>query len=457
MSVGTVTKPGKEADITGYDRLHSKIQSRSITVGIVGLGYVGLPLSISIADAGMVTVGFDTDPKKLEKLRAGQSYIDGIEADEIIRLVKEKRLIPEANMDRLGECDIVVVCVPTPLTRFREPDLSYVRSTTELIAQSLRDGQLIILTSTTWPGTTVEVMKPILERTGLRCEDQFWLGYSPEREDPGREGHNTTAIPRIVSGCGPQSSELVSCFYRQFIESVIPVTSTEVAEAAKITENVFRAVNIALVNELKSIYSGMDIDVWEVIDAASSKPFGFMPFYPGPGLGGHCVPIDPFYLTWKAKETDHRTRFIELAGEINLSMPKYVINILKDALDQRAGKTLSASKILLIGLAYKKNVSDIRESPALKILEILTEGRCDVMYHDPYRPEIPQTRNYRSLRGIKSVEISAENLKLFDAIIVVTDHDNVDYGLIACSGKIVIDTRNVMRRKGIECRNLVLA
>lgn len=369
----------------------------------------------------------------------------------------EGRFSATSDFSRLGECDIIAICVPTPLTRHREPDLSYVANTCREIAKTLRPGQLIVLESTTWPGTTEEVMKPILEKGGLVAGRDFFLGYSPEREDPGNRDFETSTIPKVVAGDGEAASAMVAAFYGAVVKTVVPVSGTRTAEAVKLTENVFRAVNIALVNELKLVYERMGIDIWEVIDAAKTKPFGYMPFYPGPGLGGHCIPIDPFYLTWKSREYDLPTRFIELAGEINTAMPRHVVDRLAEALDRSLGKALSRSRILLLGLAYKKNVPDIRESPSLKLMELLIERGADVAYHDPFLAEIPRTREYGHLKGRRSVAIDPQALEGFDAAIIATDHDAVDYAAIASLLPLVIDTRNVFARAGIAAENVVKA
>ena len=362
-----------------FATLLDRLSARTAGIGVIGLGYVGLPLATACARAGFNVVGFDIDAAKTEALGKGTSYIDAVSSDDLAAHVTARRFQATADFTRLKACDAVIICVPTPLSRHREPDLSYVCRTGEDIAARLRPGQLIVLESTTYPGTTLEVLKPILEAGGLRSGTDFWLGFSPEREDPGNESFNTTSIPKVVAGDGDEASTLMETLYGAVVDRVVPVSSPSVAEAVKITENVFRAVNIALVNELKVIYDAMGIDVWEVIDAASTKPFGFMPFYPGPGLGGHCIPIDPFYLTWKSREYGLPTRFIELAGEINVAMPQYVVGRLRDALDEQQSVALSAARILILGLAYKKNVSDTRESPSLALIELLemrgSEGR----------------------------------------------------------------------------------
>jgi len=440
-----------------YDALSLRLSRRTATVGVVGLGYVGLPLAAAIGRAGFRVIGFDTDQTKPERIRAGASYIPAVTDNALASLLKDGRFDATSSFVQLSVCDVVIICVPTPLTRHREPDLSFVRSTGEMVARYLRHGQLIVLESTTYPGTTRDVLKPILDATGLICGSDFFIGFSPEREDPGNISFETATIPKVVAGDGPEGLALMRALYGAVVDTVVPVSSLEVAEAVKITENVFRAVNIALVNELKMIFTAMDIDVWEVIDAAKTKPFGFMPFYPGPGLGGHCIPIDPFYLTWKSREYDVTTRFIELAGEINVSMPRLVIDALARALDKRLGVTLGSARILVLGLAYKKNVSDIRESPSLKLLELLLARGATAGYHDPLVEQIPLTRNHAGLAGRRSATLSAETIASFDAVLISTDHDAVDYGLVLANARLIVDTRNVMARKGLTGDNIVKA
>ncbi len=380
-----------------------------------------------------------------------------VSSEELAEHVTGKRFEATTDFAELSRCDVIVICVPTPLSKQREPDLSYVSRTAEQIAERLRPGQLIVLELTTYPGTTLEVLKPILEALGLKSGQDFWLGFSPEREDPGNKMFGTASIPKVVAGDGEQASELVQAFYGAVVDKVIPVSTPSVAEAVKITENVFRAVNIALVNELKVIYGAMGIDIWEVIDAASSKPFGYMPFYPGPGLGGHCIPIDPFYLTWKSREYGLSTRFIELAGEINLAMPQYVIGRLQDELDRQQALALSAARILILGLAYKKNVSDVRESPSFALLELLEKRRTRVDFHDPHVSEIPVTREHARLTGRKSVALSAGTLADYHAVLLATDHDAIDYQLVADNARLVVDTRNVFERHGLRGKHVVKA
>jgi UDP-N-acetyl-D-glucosamine dehydrogenase len=435
----------------------SALEKRTAVAGIIGLGYVGLPLAAAAARAGFSTIGFDVDASKPPLLNAGKSYIAAVSDSELRACVDAKRFVATTDFDRLTECDVVIICVPTPLTRYREPDLSYIESTARAIAGRLRRGQLVVLESTTYPGTTTEVLKPILEVSGLVSGKDFFVGFSPEREDPGNPSFETVTIPKIVAGEGPDASLLISKFYSAVVKTVVPVSSPAVAEAVKITENIFRAVNIALVNELKIIYTAMGIDIWEVIDAAKTKPFGFMPFYPGPGLGGHCIPIDPFYLTWKSREYELPTRFIELAGEINISMPRYVVDILAKSLDRRLGIPLSSAKVLIVGLAYKKNVPDIRESPSLRLMELLQERGAMVEYHDPHVDEIPSTREHSALRGRRSAPLTPERLSTFSVVLIATDHDAVDYKSISENSGLIVDTRNVMARKGYDGSNVIKA
>lgn len=437
--------------------LFSKLEARTATVGIVGMGYVGLPLASAAATAGYKVIGFDVDKAKVEKLNLGRSYIDAVGDNALQSHIDDKRFHATCDFSRFKDCDVIAICVPTPLTKQREPDLSFVENTTRAIAAHLRKEQLIVLESTTYPGTTDEVMKPVLEATGLRSGRDFFLGYSPEREDPGSAGFETATIPKIVAGDGPIAAKLVAQFYGSIVQTVVPVSSIKVAEVVKLTENIFRAVNIALVNELKVIYDAMGIDVWEVIDAAKTKPFGYMPFYPGPGLGGHCIPIDPFYLTWKSREFEVSTRFIELAGEINVSMPHYVVGKLTDALDTRLGLPLSQASILIVGVAYKKNVSDVRESPALKLIELLETRAADIAYHDPHVARIPKTRKHPMLAGKDCIRLSRDSIAAYDAVVIVTDHDDVDYGLLANHSRLIIDTRNAMQRAKVVCDRVVKA
>ncbi len=419
--------------------LLQKIESKKAIIGIVGLGYVGLPLLMEFVEQGFSTVGFDVDDKKVDLLNKGQSYIKHIADARIATVVESKLFDATSDFSRIQEVDCILICVPTPLTRYREPDLSYIKNTSETLAKHLRKGQLIVLESSTFPGTTEEVMKPILEKSGLKGDVDFWVAFSPEREDPNNPKFNTRTIPKVVGANTEEARKLVSTLYNQVIVKTVPVSSSQAAEATKLLENIFRSVNIALVNEMKIILDRMGIDVWEVIEAAKTKPFGFMPFYPGPGLGGHCIPIDPFYLTWKAREYEMNTRFIELAGEINTSMPFWVIRKLMDALNDR-GKSLKGSKILVLGAAYKKDIDDPRESPSFKLMEILIDKGAEVDYNDPFIPELPSMRMY-DLKG-KSVELTEENLAKYDCVLVSTDHSVYEFDFIVKHAQLVIDTRN---------------
>jgi len=439
------------------DALAGRILGRVARVGVIGLGYVGLPLAKAIAEAGFTVTGFDIDPVKVTALNAGGSYIPYLAADELAALVRAGRLEASADFARIAGVEVILICVPTPLTRQREPDLSYVVGTLEAILPHLTPGRLLILESTTWPGTTEQVLRPRLEARGLRSGRDVFLAYSPEREDPGNIDFGTSRIPKVVGGDGPEALRLARLLYDQFVVRTVPVTSPAVAEAVKLTENVFRAVNIALVNELKVVYAAMGIDVWEVIEAAKTKPFGYMAFYPGPGLGGHCIPIDPFYLTWKAREYEVPTRFIELAGEINTAMPHYVVQRLAEALDARFGRGLNGSRILLLGIAYKKNVADVRESPGLRLIELLEARGARVAYHDPHVPEIPPTREHGALAGRRSVALDPAALDGFDAVLIVTDHDGIDYGAVVEGARLVVDTRNATRDVGHGRERIVLS
>lgn len=421
-------------------RLRQRLENSKALIGVLGLGYVGLPLVPAITHAGYSVLGFDIDTRKIFELKEGRSYIRHIPSKTLAPLVENGTFLPTSDMSRIHDIDAMLICVPTPLTRNREPDLSYIVATTEAIAPHLRPGQLIVLESTTYPGTTREVMRPILERTGLRSGIDFFLAYSPEREDPGNANFTTSQIPKVVGGDGEIALELACALYSRVVSRTVPVSTVETAEAVKLTENIFRAVNIALMNELKLLYETMGIDVWEVIDAAKTKPFGYMPFYPGPGLGGHCLPIDPFYLTWKAREYGISTRFIELAGEINTAMPGHVVNRVGTALDEHYGKGLKGAKILVLGIAYKKDVEDIRESPALRIIDLLLERGAIVDFHDPYVPMIPNSREHPQLAGRASVPLEA--LEDYAAVVICTDHSNVDYSLVLDHAEVVVDTRN---------------
>ena len=451
------TSPAPARQSASFEALASAIDTRTAHVAVIGLGYVGLPLAMACAREGYAVTGFDIDPEKPVQLNSGSSYIDAVSDRDLEHQRRDGKFAATTDMARLANADVIIICVPTPLTRHREPDLRFVEATAETIAAHLRPGQLVVLESTTYPGTTENVVAPILARGGLEPGRDFFLGFSPEREDPGNRSFHTSSIPKIVSGVDEASAHLVEAFYGHVVEQVVAVSSARVAEAVKITENVFRAVNVALVNELKVIFERMDIDVWEVIDAAATKPFGFMPFYPGPGLGGHCIPIDPFYLTWCAREFGVPTRFIELAGEINTAMPRYVIAKLEEALDRHAGKSLGQARVLTVGLAYKKNVADIRESPSLELIELMRERGTAVAFHDPHVAAIPETREHAALSGLMGVELSPQLLAGYDAVLIATDHDAVDYAMIARHASLVVDTRNALGRRGLETPVLVKA
>ncbi len=438
-------------------RLQDAIKAGSATIGIIGMGYVGLPLAVAFGEAGCPVLAFDLDDAKIAALKSGQSYINHIEGARIAPLVAAGTLDATADLARLGEPDVLLICVPTPLSRHLEPDLKYVEDTTRAIAATLRTGQLVILESTTYPGTTREVMQPILEAGGLAAGHDFFLAYSPEREDPGNATYSTTKIPKVVGADDPISTALSVALYAHVVPQTIAVSSAATAEAVKITENVFRAVNIALVNELKLIFTAMDIDVWEVIDAAKSKPFGFMPFYPGPGLGGHCIPIDPFYLTWKAREFNQHTRFIELAGQINADMPQHVVRVMADTLDARFGRGLRGARILVLGVAYKKNVDDIRESPSLRLMEMIEARGATADFYDPHVAQINNTREHPTLNFRHGVTWDLAAIADYDAVLIATDHDGVDYAGLVASAKLVIDTRNACARAGVAGENIMRA
>lgn len=439
------------------DALLQKVVDRTVVVGVIGLGYVGLPFCMAAVRHGLTTIGFDIDPVKCAALAEGRSYFKHLSDAAIGEMAKSGRFEATSNFDRLSEPDILVICVPTPLTRHREPDLSYLVQTAEQIARAIRPGQMVILESTTYPGTTDEVICPILESSGLRAHKDFHLAFSPEREDPGNESFTTSTIPKVVGADTFEARSVAEAFYSIFIEKVVMVSNSRTAETVKLTENIFRSVNIALVNEMKIICEAMGIDIWEVIDAAKTKPFGFMPFYPGPGLGGHCIPIDPFYLSWKAREFDITTRFIELAGEINSAMPYRVVERLALALDQRSGKGLNGARVLIGGIAYKKNVDDMRESPALKLIELLEARGAIIEYFDPFVPKIPMTREHAELAGRESVAWREDLTADYDATLIVTDHDGVDYAAMAAHAPLLVDTRNACRKAGVTDASIVLA
>ena len=437
------------------DRKPEFFKGAQLKVGIIGCGYVGLPLALRFAEAGHKVAGFDTDPAKVSMLNAGKSYIEHIQQTKIQQFVNSRHFSATTDFSKLKETDAILICVPTPLDERREPDLSYVEQTAVSIQPHLQKGQLVVLESTTYPGTTEELVLPILEKSGLKCPimsgiesenipTDFFLAFSPEREDPGNKQYGLAQIPKVVGGTNPPSSRAAIALYAQVVARVVPVSSTRAAEMAKLLENIFRCVNIALVNELKLLASRMKIDIWEVIDAAATKPFGFMPFYPGPGLGGHCIPVDPYYLSWKAREFDFAARFIELAGEINTYMPYHVVDAVAAALN-RQKKSLNGSKLLILGVAYKKDVDDLRESPSLKIMQLLQQRGAHVEYNDPYFPQMHKMRHY-NFENMKSVSISKDMLAKYDAALIATDHSSYDYHAIVDGSKLVVDTRNATRR-----------
>lgn len=451
----TTVNPEQQSGVAS--ELAAKLVSRSARVGVIGLGYVGLPLAVAASRANFTVTGFDIDPAKIDAITTGRSYINAVKDSDLTKFIDARRLTATSDFSALSQCDVIVICVPTPLTPQREPEMKYIGATAREIAANLHAGQLVILESTSYPGTTTGFLKPLLEATGLRSGQDFFLGFSPEREDPGNAVFSTSNIPKIVAGDGPLASRLVEQFYGAVVEVTVPVSSTETAEAVKLTENIFRAVNIALVNELKMVFGEMDIDIWEVIDAAKTKPFGFMPFYPGPGLGGHCIPIDPFYLSWRAREFESPARFIELAGEINVVMPRYVVQRATEALNSQAKLALSCAKVLILGLAYKKNVADIRESPSLKLIELFEQQGSHVDYHDPHVPSVPKTRDHSALAGRSSVPLSEETLGGYDLVLVSTDHDAVDYSFVAKHARLCVDTRNAFAKAGIRSPHIVKA
>ncbi len=468
--------------------LLEKIKNNTAVIGIIGMGYVGLPLALTFAEKGFHVTGFDIDESKVAKLNAGESYIKHIPSDRIkhplrlneaspLRLSESEasnKFIATSDFSLITSCDCIIICVPTPLNERREPDMSYINNTAETVAHYLRPGQLVVLESSTYPGTTEEVLLPLfanvrgetkdVKRTSgiplssndshLEVGTDFFLAFSPEREDPNNPDFQTSNIPKVVGGVTSSCLEVAVVLYDQIITKTIPVSSPRVAEAAKLLENIYRSVNIALVNELKVVFEKMGIDVWEVIEAAKTKPFGFHPFYPGPGLGGHCIPIDPFYLTWKAREYGIDTKFIELAGRINTEMPDYVVEKVGETLDTRK-KAIKGSKILILGVSYKKNIDDMRESPALKLIDILQSKGAKIDYHDPYVPKLPPTRKYKF--EMNSVPLTSNSLAAYDLVLLVTDHDNIDYKLIIENCELIIDTRNAFERQEIKSEKIFKA
>jgi UDP-N-acetyl-D-glucosamine dehydrogenase len=424
--------------------LLQKITSHKAIIGVIGLGYVGLPLVLRFGEEKFNVLGFDVDPEKVSKLMAGESYIRHIDAKKIQSAVKDKRFEATTDFKRLAEADCIIICVPTPLTEKQDPDLQYIEKTGDAILPTLRKGQVISLESTTYPGTTEEVLLERFKKTGLKVGEDYFLVFSPEREDPGNPKFSTRTIPKVVGGVTPACLEIGKALYEQVIDKVVTVSSTRAAELVKLLENIYRSVNIALVNELKLLCHRMDIDIWEVIDAASSKPFGYTPFYPGPGLGGHCIPIDPFYLSWKAKEYNFSTRFIQLAGEVNTAIPHYVVERVAGALNDRS-KSIRGSKIMMLGVAYKKDVDDVRESPALEIMELLDDKGATLTYSDPYIPRLHKMRKH-DFSHMASTELTEDALKSHDVVLITTDHTVFDYQKIVDNAQLVVDTRNATRK-----------
>ena len=435
--------------------LKEKILNKTAHIGIIGLGYVGLPLGLAFAAKGFNVLGFDLDERKIKFLEKSKSYIKHINEVNIKKVISNGKLKVTTDFSKLPKVDVIIICVPTPLDEHREPDMSYVVDTAKTVAKYLRRGQLVTLESTTYPGTTDELLQPLFENAGgknkFKVGKDFYLAFSPEREDPNNPDYSTVTIPKVVGGVTPKCLEIATTLYDQVIIRTVPVSSPRAAEASKLLENIYRSVNIALVNELKMVFDKMDIDIWEVIAAASTKPFGFKPFYPGPGLGGHCIPIDPFYLTWKAREFEINTKFIELAGEINTYQPYYVVERSAEALN-KFKKALNGSKVLILGAAYKKDIDDMRESPSLKLIDIYREKGASVDYSDPLIPILPKTRKYKF--DMKSVKLSKEKLQSYDLIVLSTDHSIFDYKLIANNSKLIVDSRNAFEARGIKSKNI---
>ncbi|MFA6980746.1 MAG: nucleotide sugar dehydrogenase [Ignavibacteriaceae bacterium] len=439
--------------------LLSKIENKTAVVGIIGLGYVGLPLALEFAKKEFRVIGFDLDERKSKFIAEGKSYIKHIASERIAEAVSAGKFSATMDFTKLPEVDAIIICVPTPLDEHREPDMSYIENSAKSIAQYFRKGQLVVLESSTYPGTTEEILLPLLEnsQTGkekLIVGEDFYLAFSPEREDPNNANYSTATIPKVIGGMTPNCLTVTQALYNQVIVKTVAVSSPKAAEATKLLENIYRSINIALVNELKLVFDRMGIDVWEVIEAAKTKPFGFHAFYPGPGLGGHCIPIDPFYLTWKAREYDINTKFIELAGEINTYMPYFVVDKTADALNNEK-RSLKGSKVLILGASYKKDIDDMRESPSLKLIEILRERGCLVDYNDPYVPKLPKTRKYDY--DMESIQLTEENLQKYDVLLLSTDHSNYDYKFIASNAKLIVDTRNAFARNGIVNEKIVKA
>jgi len=441
-------------------QLLNKIENKQHIIGIIGLGYVGLPLALEFVHKGIKTIGFDIDETKIPVLNSGKSYIKHIASERITEAVNSGLFEATSSFERLPEVDAVIIAVPTPLNKHREPDLSYVENSAKMAAKYLRPGQLVVLESSTYPGTTDEILLPLMQKAGknsvsgedYKVGEDFFLAFSPEREDPNNPNYNTATIPKVVGGVTPACLEISVAVYNQIIVKTVPVSSPRAAEATKLLENIYRAVNIALVNELKMVFDKMDIDVWEVIDAAATKPFGFNAFYPGPGLGGHCIPIDPFYLTWKARQYDVSTRFIELAGEVNTYQPYYVVERCLEILNEHK-KTLNGAKVLILGAAYKKDIDDMRESPSLKLISLFRKMGALVDYNDPFIPKLPPTRKYKY--EMSSVELTPENLDSYDLVLLSTDHTGYDYKFIYDHAKLIVDTRNAFEKAGVDVNGKV--
>lgn len=438
------------------NHLLKKIENNSAVIGIIGLGYVGLPLALEYALKGFKTIGFDVDEKKIPILNSGKSYIKHIRKEKIQKVIKNRKFIATTDFSRLEETDAIIICVPTPLNEHREPDMTFIINSGKIIAEYLKKGQFVSLESSTYPGTTEEILLPMFVNAPLTQKisskkfvvgKDFYLAFSPEREDPNNPKYSTATIPKVVGGVTPNCLKIALALYNQVIVKTVPVSSPRAAEATKLLENIYRSINIALVNELKMVFDRMNIDIWEVVNAASTKPFGFQPFFPGPGLGGHCIPIDPFYLTWKAREYEISTKFIELAGEINTFMPYYVVEKASEVLN-KFKKSINGSKILILGASYKKDVDDMRESPSLKLIEIFREKGAKVDYNDPFVPQLPKTRKYHY--DMQSVELTKNNLTKYDMILLSTDHSNYNYKFINSISKLILDTRNAFERAGIK-------
>lgn len=452
-----------------YNTLLKKIENKTAVIGIIGLGYVGLPLALEYALKGFKTIGFDIDERKIPLLKSGKSYIKHISEEKIKKAVNSKKFYATSDFTRLPEADAIIICVPTPLNEHREPDMTFIENSGKIISQYLKKGQFVSLESSTYPGTTEEILLPMFEKAPIIQSSvsskqsakgknkpfvvgkDFFLAFSPEREDPNNANYSTATIPKVVGGVTPNCLKVALALYNQVIVKTVPVSSPRAAEATKLLENIYRSINIALVNELKMVFDRMNIDIWEVIKAASTKPFGFQPFYPGPGLGGHCIPIDPFYLTWKAREFEISTKFIELAGEINTLMPYYVVEKAGEVLN-KFKKSLNGSKVLILGASYKKDIDDMRESPSLKLIEILREKGANVDYSDPYVPKLPKTRKYNY--DMKSVEINKNTLPKYDLVLLSTDHSNYDYKFIDANAKLILDTRNAFEKNGIKSKKV---